>query len=125
MLERQHDDEERRRATLESNPLVREDGTMPSADELGAEFERFLASQIGEPSRDDEQASDSPADSVDDAVDYDVRGFDGADSGDAHDSEQSDDSSDSDASNGPDDSDDSDGPDNPGGRRPRRPWFRF
>ncbi|MCG7438720.1 PAC2 family protein [Corynebacterium freneyi] len=125
MLERQHDEEERRRATLESNPLVREDGTMPSADELGAEFERFLASQIGEPSRDDEQASDSPADSVDDAVDYDVHGSDGVDSDDARGSEQSDDSTESDDSNGSADSDDSDGPDNPGGRRPRRPWFRF
>ncbi len=122
MLERQHDEEERRRATLESNPLVREDGTMPSADELGAAFERFLASQIDEPSRDDESASDSPADSVDDAVDDDVRGSDGVDSDDARGSEQSDDSNDTD---GPDASDDSDGPDNPGGRRPRRPWFRF
>ena len=46
ILEQQHDQEERRRRTLESNPLVRADGTMPSADELGAEFERFLASRL-------------------------------------------------------------------------------
>ena len=122
MLEHQHDEEERRRSTLESNPLVRADGSMPSADELCAEFERFLASQISAPPRDDEPASDSPADSVGDAMDDDVRGSDGLDSDNARESEQADDSNDSD---GRDDSDDADGPDNPGGRRPRRPWFRF
>ena len=130
MLERQHDEEERRRATLESNPLVREDGTMPSADELGAEFERFLASQIDAPPRDDEPASGSPAESVDFGADaHDADDADDADASvDSDASGDTDNSDDSDGSTGPDESngsDGSDGPDNPGGRRPHRPWFRF
>ena len=62
MLEQQHDQEERRRRTLESNPLVRADGTMPSADELGAEFERFLASRL-----DAEEALAADEDDADEA----------------------------------------------------------
>lgn len=68
MLEQQHDQEERRRRTLESNPLVRADGTMPSADELGAEFERFLASRLdaGETlAADDAAIDDAAADEAD------------------------------------------------------------
>lgn len=45
MLEEQYDEEERHRSMIESNPLLGPDGTMPSADEIGAEFEKFLASQ--------------------------------------------------------------------------------
>lgn len=74
MLEQQHDQEERRRRTLEANPLVRADGTMPSADELGAEFERFLASRLdaADALADDETgAADAaaPADEVDEEAD--------------------------------------------------------
>lgn len=130
MLEHQHDEEERRRATLESNPLVRADGTMPSADELGAEFERFLASQISAPPRDDEPTPDSPAESMDSGLE-DTHDSDAADATDATDvaddaiesegTAVTDDETDTD---GPDDSDGDDG-DGDGGRRPRRPWFRF
>ncbi|WP_295628472.1 PAC2 family protein [uncultured Corynebacterium sp.] len=106
MLEQQHDEEERRRSTLESNPLVRDDGTMPSADELGAELERFLATQLNAP-------QDGERDDVD-------RGD--ADSGATSDS-SSDDADDTDGhSDGSGGSDDSDGSGNGG---PRRPWFRF
>lgn len=130
MLEHQHDEEERRRSTLESNPLVRADGTMPSADELGAEFERFLASQISAPPRDDEPTPDSPAESMDSGLE-DTHDSDAADATDATDvaddaiesegTAVTDDETDTD---GPDDSDGDDG-DGDGGRRPRRPWFRF
>lgn len=130
MLEHQHDEEERRRSTLESNPLVRADGSMPSADELGAEFERFLASQISAPPRDDEPTPDSPAESMDSGLE-DTHDSDAADATDAADvaddaiesegTAVTDDETDTD---GPDDSDGDDG-DGDGGRRPRRPWFRF
>ncbi|WP_448850911.1 PAC2 family protein [Corynebacterium sp. 335C] len=49
MLEHQHDEEEHRRSTLESSPLIGENGRIPSADELGAEFERFLSNQLDAP----------------------------------------------------------------------------
>lgn len=130
MLEHQHDEEERRRSTLESNPLVRADGSMPSADELGAEFERFLATQIAAPERDDEPTPDSPAESMDSGLE-DTHDSDAADATDATDvaddaiesegTAVTDDETDTD---GPDDSDGDDG-DGDGGRRPRRPWFRF
>ncbi len=130
MLEHQHDEEERRRSTLESNPLVRADGSMPSADELGAEFERFLATQIAAPERDDEPTSGSPAESVDSGLEN-THDSDAADATDATDitddaiesdgTTVTDDETDTD---GPDDSDGDDG-DGDGGRRPRRPWFRF
>ena len=125
MLEHQHDEEERRRSTLESNPLVRADGSMPSADELGAEFERFLATQIAAPERDDEPTSGSPAEPVvsDDSVapddsgesPEDARGHD-----DAPDPAGGQDSRDAAA----DETGETDG-DERGGRPPRRPWFRF
>lgn len=125
MLEHQHDEEERRRSTLESNPLVRADGSMPSADELGAEFERFLATQIAAPERDDEPTSGSPAEPVvsDDSVapddsgesPEDARGHD-----DATDPAGGQDSRDAEA----DETGETDG-DERGGRPPRRPWFRF
>lgn len=133
MLEHQHDEEERRRSTLESNPLVRADGTMPSADELGAEFERFLASQISAPPRDDEPTPDSPAESMDSGLE-DTHDSDAADATDATDvADVADDAIESEGTavtddetdtDGPDDSDGDDG-DGDGGRRPRRPWFRF
>ena len=123
MLE--HDEEERRRSTLESNPLVRADGSMPSADELGAEFERFLATQIAAPERDDEPTSGSPAEPVvsDDSVvpddsgesPEDARGHD-----DATDARDAEDTRDAEA----DETGETDG-DERGGRPPRRPWFRF
>ncbi|HJG57986.1 MAG TPA: PAC2 family protein [Corynebacterium xerosis] len=125
MLEHQHDEEERRRSTLESNPLVRADGSMPSADELGAEFERFLATQIAAPERDDEPTSGSPAEPVvsDDSVvpddsgesPEDARGHD-----DATDARDAEDTRDAEA----DETGETDG-DERGGRPPRRPWFRF
>ena len=125
MLEHQHDEEERRRSTLESNPLVRADGSMPSADELGAEFERFLATQIAAPERDDEPTSGAPAEPVvsDDSVapddsgesHEDARGHD-----DATDPAGGQDSRDAEA----DETGETDG-DERGGRPPRRPWFRF
>ena len=125
MLEHQHDEEERRRSTLESNPLVRADGSMPSADELGAEFERFLATQIAAPERDDEPTSGSPAEPVvsDDSVapddsgesPEDARGHD-----DATDPAGGQASRDAEA----DETGETDG-DERGGRPPRRPWFRF
>lgn len=72
ILEQQHDQEERRRRTLESNPLVRADGTMPSADELGAEFERFLASRLdaeealaADEADEDDAADEAAADEAD------------------------------------------------------------
>ena len=125
MLEHQHDEEERRRSILESNPLVRADGSMPSADELGAEFERFLATQIAAPERDDEPTSGSPAEPVvsDDSVvpddsgesPEDARGHD-----DATDARDAEDTRDAEA----DETGETDG-DERGGRPPRRPWFRF
>ena len=125
MLEHQHDEEERRRSTLESNPLVRADGSMPSADELGAEFERFLATQIAAPERDDEPTSGSLAEPVvsDDSVvpddsgesPEDARGHD-----DATDARDAEDTRDAEA----DETGETDG-DERGGRPPRRPWFRF
>lgn len=48
LLEQQYDEEARRRELLESSPLVRPDGSTPTADELGAEFERFLADRLDE-----------------------------------------------------------------------------
>ena len=129
MLEHQHDEEERRRSTLESNPLVRADGSMPSADELGAEFERFLATQIAAPERDDEPTPDSPAESMDSGLE-DTHDSDAADATDAAD--VADDAIESEGTAVTDDETDTDGPDDSdgdddgdGGRRPRRPWFRF
>lgn len=100
MLERQHDEEERRRSALESSPLVRDDGSMPSADELGAEFERFLASQLPPP------GSDVPAAGEEDSLDDGPAPSDGDDEGDG---------------GGDPDGRDGDGQ----SRGPRRPWFRF
>ena len=130
MLEHQHDEEERRRSTLESNPLVRADGSMPSADELGAEFERFLATQIAAPERDDEPTPDSPAESMDSGLE-DTHDSDAADAADATD--VADDAIESEGTAVTDDETDTDGPDDSdgddddgdGGHRPRRPWFRF
>lgn len=45
LLEEQYDQEVQRRQELETSPLLGPNGEMPSADEIGAEFERFLASQ--------------------------------------------------------------------------------
>ncbi|AYJ32493.1 PAC2 family protein [Corynebacterium xerosis] len=132
MLEHQHDEEERRRSTLESNPLVRADGSMPSADELGAEFERFLATQIAAPERDDEPASESPAEPVvsddsegaeehsDDSDESGEHVGDDADSDDVADAAGSQDTRGAEA----DETGEADG-DERGGRPPRRPWFRF
>ncbi len=136
MLEHQHDEEERRRSTLESNPLVRADGTMPSADELGAEFERFLATQIDASSRDDEPArdpgaGDGAAGSEPDEEPGNARGDAGDDpeaaGPDADDRETGDGNRESgeDDDAGHDEPGEDDGGDERGGRRPRRPWFRF
>lgn len=66
MLEQQYDEEERQREMLESSPLLGPDGTMPSADEIGAEFERFLASQINAAEASDpDTVEHEPADSPD------------------------------------------------------------
>lgn len=66
MLEEQYDEEERQRSLIESNPLLGPDGTMPSADEIGAEFERFLASQpIAAPATDEENVDSSQAELAD------------------------------------------------------------
>lgn len=45
-LEQQYDAEQERRLSLESNPLIGSNGSMPTADELGAELEQFLAGEI-------------------------------------------------------------------------------
>ncbi|WP_288818515.1 PAC2 family protein [uncultured Corynebacterium sp.] len=45
LLEEQYDQEVQRRQELETSPLLGPNGEMPSADEIGAEFEKFLASQ--------------------------------------------------------------------------------
>ena len=45
LLEEQYDEEVQRRQELETSPLLGPNGEMPSADEIGAEFEKFLASQ--------------------------------------------------------------------------------
>lgn len=45
LLEEQYDQEAQRRRALETSPLLGPDGQMPSADEIGAEFEKFLATQ--------------------------------------------------------------------------------
>ncbi|MEJ6019559.1 PAC2 family protein [Corynebacterium sp. H113] len=57
MLEQQYDEDEQRRRTLESNPLIGPNGDIPSADELGAEFEKFLASQLSQTSEPDDDVA--------------------------------------------------------------------
>lgn len=45
-LEQHYDAERQRRLSLESNPLIGTNGNVPTADELGAELEQFLAGEI-------------------------------------------------------------------------------
>ncbi|MBV7295310.1 PAC2 family protein [Corynebacterium sp. TAE3-ERU12] len=70
MLEQQHDEEERRRSMLESSPLIRPDGSMATADELGAEFEEFLAKNASapRPGGADTDNAGSPRDAATDPV---------------------------------------------------------
>lgn len=66
LLEEQYDQEVRRRQALESSPLLGPDGEMPSGDELGAEFEKFLASQPLRPAKQESSSlDDEPADATD------------------------------------------------------------
>ncbi|MDO5029201.1 MAG: PAC2 family protein [Corynebacterium sp.] len=61
LLEEQYDQEVRRRQALESSPLLGPDGEMPSGDELGAEFEKFLASQPLRPAKQESSSLDDEA----------------------------------------------------------------
>ena len=64
LLEQQYDAEAQRRELLSASPLLGPDGQMPSADEIGAEFEKFLASQPPRPlesSAEENLAEDSGA----------------------------------------------------------------
>ena len=67
LLEEQYDQEVQRRQELETSPLLGPNGEMPSADEIGAEFERFLASQplrpVEDSSLDDEAETPASSDS--------------------------------------------------------------
>lgn len=63
-LEEQYDQEVRRRKALESSPLLGPDGEMPSGDELGAEFEKFLASQPLRPAKGDSSSLDDDAENA-------------------------------------------------------------
>ncbi len=56
LLEQQYDSDAQKRSEIEANPLIASDGSVPSADELGAEFEKFLADQ--EPEDVEEEADD-------------------------------------------------------------------
>ena len=58
LLEEQYDQEVQRRQELETSPLLGPNGEMPSADEIGAEFERFLASQPLRPVEDSSSLDD-------------------------------------------------------------------
>ena len=60
LLEEQYDQEVQRRQELETSPLLGPNGEMPSADEIGAEFEKLLASQPLRPVEDSSSLDDEP-----------------------------------------------------------------
>ncbi len=133
MLEHQHDEEEHRRSTLESSPLIGDNGRIPSADELGAEFERFLSNQLDaseppvRPDHGDWPDAPSDADVRDDGP-GDASGADAADTADGPDGAGDAESEDSAAGRTGDDAPDDGGEgrdDRRGRRGRRRPWFRF
>ncbi|MGK8360392.1 PAC2 family protein [Corynebacterium amycolatum] len=137
LLEEQYDQEVQRRQELETSPLLGPNGEMPSADEIGAEFEKFLASQPLRPVEDSSSLDDgaeTPANADSSATtseDTDAHSEEPesspADDGSAEFS--ADDTAEQPESEQPRDeeveSEESGEPEKPRRRRGWKPWFRF
>lgn len=129
LLEEQYDEETKRRELLKSSPLLGPDGTMPSADEIGAEFEKFLAAQPprkdAQDHQDDGSSVEPTSSNADDFLQQESEteppvGEPGAAGEDSRIAEPE-----PYETEGPEASPKTDGEQNPRRKRGWKPWFRF